>query len=80
MPRELVEQAMLYAGLSGRIDMLNAVWRRAEYEKFCDMCYLLGVSKQALSIRMRRLCLLGEEYLKNPNEILDVHMGDDEIG
>lgn len=38
------------------------------------------VSKQALSIRMRRLGLLGEEYLKNPNEILDIHLGDNENG
>ena len=60
--------------------MLNAAWRRKEYEKFCNMCYLLGVSKQALSIRMMRLGLLGEEHLRHPNEILDIVMGDDDIG
>ena len=80
MPRELVEQAMYFTGQNGRIDMLNAVWRRAEYERFCNMCYLLGVSKQALSIRMMRLGLLGEEHLRHPNEILDIVMGDDDIG
>ena len=80
MPRELVEQAMFLAGQNDRIDMLNAVWRRAEYERFCNMCYLLGVSKQALSIRMMRLGLLGEEHLRHPNEILDIVMGDDDIG
>ena len=72
MPQELVEQAMSLVGQSGRIDMLNAAWRRKEYEKFCNMCYLLGVSKQALSIRMMRLGLLGEEHLRHPNEILDI--------
>ena len=80
MPQELVEQAMSLVGQNGRIDMLNAVWRRKEYEKFCNMCYLLGVSKQALSIRMMRLGLLGEEHLRHPNEILDIVMGDDDIG
>ena len=80
MPQELVEQAMSLVGQNGRIDMLNAVWRRKEYERFCNMCYLLGVSKQALSIRMMRLGLLGEEHLRHPNEILDIEMGDDNIG
>ena len=78
MPRELVEQAMFLVGQNGRIDMLNAIWRRKEYERFCNMCYLLGVSKQALSIRMMRLGLLGEEHLLHPNEILDVYMEEDE--
>lgn len=78
MPRELVEQAMRLTELDGRIDMLNPVWRKEEYEKFCGMCYILGVSKQALSIRMKRLGLLGEEHLRNPNEILDIFMEDDE--
>lgn len=80
MPQELVEQAMSLVGQNGRIDMLNSVWRRKEYERFCNMCYLLGVSKQALSIRMMRLGLLGEEHLRHPNEILDIEMGDDNIG
>ena len=80
MPRELIEQAMFLVGQNGRIEMLNAVWRRKEYERFCNMCYLLGVSKQALSIRMMRLGLLGEEHLRHPNEILDIVMGDDDIG
>ncbi len=80
MPRELVEQAMILAEQNCRIDMLNAVWRRKEYERFCSMCSLLGVSKQALSIRMQRLSLLGEEHLRHPNEILDIVMGDDDIG
>ena len=79
MPRDLVEQAMSLTGQNGRIDMLNAVWRSREYERFCEMSYLLGVSKQALSIRMMKLGLLGEEHLKHPNEILDVVMGDDDI-
>ena len=80
MPRELIEQAMFLVGQNGRIEMLNAVWRRKEYERFCNMCYLLGVSKQALSIRMMRLGRLGEEHLRHPNEILDIVMGDDDIG
>ena len=59
--------------------MLNSKWRPKEYNRFYDMCYLLGVSKQALSIRMMRLGLLGEEHLQHPNEILNVIAGDDNI-
>jgi hypothetical protein len=79
MPRALVEQAMFLSGQEGRIGMLNALWRPREYERFCDMCVLLGVSRQALSIRMKELGLLGESYLGRPNAILDVMMEDDEI-
>ena len=78
MHRDLVGQAMRLAGQDGRIDMLNALWRPKEYERFCRMCHLLGVSKQALSIRMMGLGLLGEEHLRHPNEILDVTMEEDE--
>lgn len=78
MPKDLVKKAMWLVGQEKRIDMLNAVWRRKEYDRFCEMCQILGVSKQALSIRMMRLGLLGEEHLAHPNEILEVHMEDNE--
>ncbi len=80
MPRELVERAMYLTGQDGRIDTLNPVWRKPEYDRFCNMCGILGVSKQALSIRMQRLGLLGEVQLRNPNRILTVEMEDDFIG
>ena len=72
MPRQLVEQAMGIVGLNGKIDMLNAIWRKQEYEAFCNMCLILGVSKQALTLRMQRLGLLGPSFLGRPNEILDI--------
>ena len=79
MPRDLVLQAMEIAGLSRRIEMLNAKWRKPEYEQFCECCEVLGVSKQALSIRMKDLGLLGESHLQNPNEILDIFREETEI-
>lgn len=78
LPEELVVQAMHLACLDGKIDILNAIWRKDEYEKFCSMCYLLGVSKQALCIRMKRLGLLDKEYLLCPNEILNIYVEDDD--
>ena len=79
MPRVLIENAMHIVGQEGRIEMLNAVWRKGAYDRFCNMCRLLGVSKQALSIRMKSLGLLGEEHLRYPNEILNVQVEDDDI-
>ena len=78
MHRELVGRAMFLTGLDGGIGMLNPVWRREEYGKFDSMRRMLGVSKQALRIRMTGLGLIGEEHLLAPDEILDVWMGDDE--
>ena len=79
MPKELVIQAMDVVGLHGKIKMLNSKWRKPEYEQFCEMCSLLGVSKQALSIRLMQLGLLEEEHLKNPNEILDIYREENEV-
>ena len=70
MPEELVGRAMFLTGQEGRIDVLHPVWRWREYERFCSMCGILGVSKQALSIRMQTLGLLGRAYLRDPDEIL----------
>ncbi len=78
MPHQLVEQAMSIVGLTGKIDMLNAIWRRPEYEAFCNMCLILGVSKQALSLRLQRLGLIGSSHLARPNEILDIWKDDGE--
>ena len=72
MPEFLIRQGMKMVGLKGRIDILHSVWRKDEYDKFCSLAYLLGVSKQALSIRMRQLGLLGRDFLKNPGSILDI--------
>ena len=78
MPRELVGQAMYLTGQDGRIDMLNPIWRQKEYESFCRMCGILGVSKQALSLRMKRLGLLGEDHRRDPNRIISIFMEEDE--
>lgn len=76
MPGVLVKQTMSLAGLDKKIKMLNPIWRRPEYEKFCWMCSVLGVSKQALCIRMKELGLIEKEYLSNPNQIIDIYEGD----
>lgn len=72
MPASTIRENMRIADLPEKIDYLNPRWRRSEYEKFCFLCDLMGVSKQALSYRMQRLGLLGEDQRRSPNDLLDV--------
>ena len=79
MPKDLVIQAMDIVGLEDKIEQLNPKRRKLEYEAFCEMCSILGVSKQALSIRMKNLGLLGEDQQRNPFGIMDIFMEEEEI-
>lgn len=74
MPRKLVEQAMLRVGQRGRIKLLSPT--SVAYGRFCEMCELLGVSKQALCIRMMGMGLVEEAELYRPYGV-DVLAGDD---
>ena len=78
MPAPVLLQCMETFGLGKRLDMLSSVCRAREYERFCDVAKYMGVSKKALAIRMKRLGLLGEDYLENPYEPLDVWRDEDE--
>ena len=60
--------------------ILNRLIANGDYQKFCSMADCMGVSKQALAIRMKNLGLLGKDYLKNPYEMLNLYMEDNELG
>ena len=60
------------------IDVLNRIYRPKEYGLFCKMAKFLGVSKQAMAIRLKRLGLLKKDYLQNPYALADVEKEDDE--
>ena len=74
MPRELVKQAMIRVGQRGRIKWLCP--DSEAYGRFCGMSELLGVSKQALCIRMMGMGLIEEAELYRPYGV-DVLAGDD---
>ena len=81
MPEEVVKRNMAMYGHPDRIEILNKLVGNGCYKTFCAMAESMGVSKQALAIRMKRLGLLGKEYLKNPYEIMDVYKEEgDELG
>ena len=72
MPADLLRRNMRLVGLPEHLDYLNPVWRKQSYEQFVSLSELMGVSKQALSYRMKKLRLLGEDQRENPNGLLDV--------
>ena len=81
MPRILISESMYRFDLGDKVEMLNRVFRPAEYQRFCDMATYLGVSKQALSIRLKQLGYLDNErdYLSNPYELLRIYCDESEL-
>ena len=77
MPVPLILDCMHRFGLDQGIDILNCVFRPAEYERFVQMASYLGVSKQALCIRLKQLKLIRKEYLANPYDMVNVYMDDE---
>ena len=78
MPEELVRKNMSMYGFPERIRNLNK--HIGYYMIFCDMAAGMQVSRQALAIRLKTLGLLGEDHLKDPYEIMNVYVEENEIG
>ena len=81
MPRLLISESMSRFGLGEKVEMLNRVFRPTVFQHFCDMATYLGVSKQALSIRLKQLGYLdiNRDYLSNPYELLRIYCDDSEL-
>ena len=78
LPIEIVHEALHRFDLEHGIGILNKVYRPKEYGRFCEMAEFLGVSKQAMAIRLKRLGLLKKDYLQNPYALADVEKEDDD--
>ena len=80
MPKVLIQETLVSFGLGERIEMLNRLYRPKIYQQFSEMSEYLGVSKQALSIRLSQLGYLDRQknYLANPYELLQVYCDDRE--
>lgn len=76
MPEKLIRHSMESFCIGEKLEMLNRVFRPTSYEAFCSMAEFMGVSKQALEIRMKQLNLIGRSYLRNPYALVDVIMED----
>lgn len=72
MPKDLLMEQMQMAGLGEKIRLLNRVFAPREYKAFTSVAEALGVSKSALAIRMKQLCLLERDDLKDPYALVRV--------
>ena len=72
MPEDIVRQALLLFGFDERIPMINRVHAKRDYKQFSMIADFLGVSKQALSIRLSQLGLVGRNDFDDPNALLDI--------
>lgn len=73
MPMDMVLNNMATFGLGNGLKMLNRVFAPTEYKKFEQMADYMGVSKQALAIRLKHLALLDFDYLQDPYALVDVY-------
>lgn len=78
MPYDMVRSNMTDFGLGNCVHRLNRVFAPTEYGRFCEMARYMGVSKQALSIRLQQLGILEINDLKNPYKMVDIFPDEEE--
>lgn len=78
MPVDMILNNMAVFGLGNGLKMLNKVFAPTEYKKFEQMADYMGVSKQALAIRLKRLALLDQDYLQDPYALVSVYPDEEE--
>lgn len=72
LPKPIVERAMFTFGFGNKIRLLNKLYARKDYDKFCAMADFLGASKTALAIRLKYFGMLEMDFLNNPQDYIDV--------
>lgn len=72
MPYDLVKQAMFLLNCNDRFSMINRVYATEEYERFSLLADFLGVSRQAMYLRLKQLGLIQRDYYDNPFELTDI--------
>lgn len=79
LPTEIVHNALQKFDFGDGIRILNKVYRPQEYTRFCEMAKSLGASKQALALRLKRLGLLKQDFLKDPYALADIFPDENEL-
>ena len=72
MRQELVLETLRRVRLPNGIGRLNPVWNHRDYLRFSDAAELLGVSQDALALRLKRMGLFGADERKNPYAGIDI--------
>lgn len=79
MPLDLLMKHMKAVGLGQKIRMLNRVFAPKEYQAFAAVAENLGVSKSALSIRLKQLGLWARNDLKDPYALVRIEPDAEEL-
>jgi len=79
LPRELVQKTMQQVGLGCKVKRLNRVFAPNDYENFCQMAELLGVSRTALAIRMQDMGLIEQNDFADPYSLVRIYVEDHEL-
>ena len=72
MPKDIVRQALFIFGYDDKIPIINRKYAKRDYQQFSMIADFLGVSKQALSIRLSQLGLVGRNDFDDPDSLLDI--------
>ena len=75
MPLEMIRTNLKRFELGEKILVLNKKFAPKVYTRFCEMANYMGVSHQALSIRLTQLGLLEHNYLDNPFRQVNIFPG-----
>lgn len=78
LPEKQLRTAMRRFGLGEKLYRLNRVFEPDGYGRFSAMAVYFGVSKRALSIRMKQLGLLEQDYLDDPYRLIRAEVSDKE--
>lgn len=73
LPEDILRANMRMFGLGDKIEILNSRYCQEVYTRFFLLAEYMGVSKQALAIRMKHLNLLDREYLNRANDLLNIY-------
>ena len=76
MPKEILEMVYKFCFNNKYIERINTVYDRENYHLFVSIAKLLGVSREALSIRLKDLGMLGEYRYMTVSEVIDVYVED----
>lgn len=77
MPADMLRRNMAELGLGERLHKIHRA--DSSYLNFIRLAWKMGVSVQALAIRMKQLELLDFYYLGNPIDLITAVVDDDEI-
>lgn len=80
MPKDYIDRARFIFQMEDYIPILHSLTNNSNYQKFCTIADYLGVSKQALAIRMKRLGYIGEAYIGiNRHKLIELYKDKDEV-